>query len=91
MVLKAGHKGSITEKLDSGQEFIEVVASDGPVQNNKSILMKFVIGTIDERGKRTITATPEIIARNGETATYESASANQKSLSIKVTAVKTTL
>jgi type II secretory pathway component GspD/PulD (secretin) len=68
MIVEAGKSGTITQEANNKKSFIEVVANEGQMQNNEGILMKFVIGTIDNNGKKTITSRPEIFARENEKA-----------------------
>lgn len=58
----AGEKASITQKTDTEETFIDVVATEGQgeIKGNKAILMKFIVGTI-ENGERKILAQPQIM------------------------------
>lgn len=63
IIIKAGELGTIIQKTDSEETFIEVVATEGEVQNHKSIMMKFTIGYIGKNGERTIVSKPKILAK----------------------------
>jgi type II secretory pathway component GspD/PulD (secretin) len=69
VIALAGEKASVTQRLEKSKNgtFIEVVATEDQGEF-KGILMKFVVGTIDRDGKKTILATPSIIATENEKA-----------------------
>ena len=68
LMTKAGQKATVTQKTDSGQTFIEVVANEGIKKGNRGVLMKFVVGMISKSGKRTILSRPQILARENQPA-----------------------
>lgn len=68
IIVKEGETATVTQKTDSEESFIEVVAIEGTVQNHNSIMMKFVVGTISKNGERTIVSKPQILARENEPA-----------------------
>lgn len=93
MIVKAGEPGSITQNTGSQARFIEVVASEGSIQNHQGILMKFAIGSIGKNGERTIAATPQILAKEGEPASLTQTDTNSgaEQLSLLVVVKKTPL
>lgn len=68
MIVKAGEMATINQKTESEESFVEVVATEGEVQNNKGILMKFTVGYIGKNGERTVVAHPQILALENEKA-----------------------
>lgn len=68
VIVKAGETATVTQKTDTEETFIEVVATEGEIQNNKGILMKMVVGTISSDGQRTIVSRPQILAKENEQA-----------------------
>lgn len=68
VIVKAGETATITQKTDTEESFIEVVATEGEVQNHKGIVMKFTVGTISKNGQRTIVSKPQILAMENEKA-----------------------
>lgn len=68
IVVKENQTGSITQKTDTEENFIEVTASEGQVGKNKGILMKFTIGSVLKNGQRTILSEPQILAKENEPA-----------------------
>lgn len=63
IIVKAGEVAMITQKTDSEESFVEVVATEGEVQNHKGIMMKFIIGTIGKNGERIVVSKPQILAK----------------------------
>lgn len=68
VIVKAGETATITQKTDTEESFIEVVATEGEVQNHKGIIMNFTVGTIGKSGERTIISRPQILAKENEQA-----------------------
>jgi hypothetical protein len=58
-------KVQVTEGTDKEQTFVEVVARE---EKAGQVAMEFEVGTINAKGKRTVTARPKIIANEGQTA-----------------------
>ncbi|WP_374076478.1 hypothetical protein [Bdellovibrio bacteriovorus] len=92
ILVKDGQNGSITEETQDGTTFIDVVATEGQIQNQKGILMKFVVGFIGKDGKRTITARPEVLAKENSPAQITVGGNNGKeSLSMSIVVQRKTL
>ncbi len=68
VLVKAGETATITQKTETEESFIEVVVTEGSVQNHKGILMNFVVGVIGKNGERTIKAKPQVLAKENELA-----------------------
>lgn len=68
VVTPEGEAAMLTLKTEGEGSFIEVVASEGEIQGSKGILMKFVVGVIDEDGQRTILSKPQLLAQENEKA-----------------------
>jgi type II secretory pathway component GspD/PulD (secretin) len=68
VLVKAGQTATVTEKMDTDETFIEVMAVEGQIENNKGILMDFTIGRIGTDGKRTVLSKPHILAMENEQA-----------------------
>lgn len=83
-IVKEGLKASMTQKNESQESFIEVIATEGTIQNNKGILMTFVVGTIDRNGQKIVTAQPQILAKENVPAkiTVGTKDGNQLSMSV---------
>jgi hypothetical protein len=70
IILNEGSSATISEETDaSGPErgFIELLLQEE--QPDKSVLMKFALGTVNEKGERTIYARPQVIAAEGKAST----------------------
>ncbi len=93
VIAKEGKPATITQENSSNGHFIEVIATEGSIQNHKGILMKFVVGTIGKNGERTIISRPQVVAKEGEPAkiTQSDSKNGAEYLSLSVTAKKTTL
>ena len=68
MIVKEGELATITEESLTEKSFIEVVATEGAIDQTKGILMKFSVGLIGKDGKKTISGTPQILAQEGQKA-----------------------
>ena len=92
VLVKPGETASVTQQSETDNSFIEVVATEGTLQNHSGILMKFVVGTIDKDGKRTIVSHPEILAKENEPATITVGQKNgsPEELSLSVVAERKT-
>lgn len=55
--VKEGETATMITKKGSQESFMEVT----PVKSDKGVHMKFVLGTIDENGERSVISTPEVI------------------------------
>jgi Flp pilus assembly secretin CpaC len=92
MTVIAGKTGTFIQKTGSTETFIDVIATEGAVQDHKGILLKFVVGTIEKNGNRTVLYTPELLATENKTATFTTAGKNRaNSLSLSVTPQRKTL
>lgn len=60
LIVKEGQKALIQQGDKNQTTFIEVVAIEEKSVEDKSILMKFVIGTIEKDGSRKVISTPQI-------------------------------
>lgn len=91
MTVKAGEVATITQKTETEESFIEVVATDEPIENHSGILMKFVVGVIGKNGMRTIKAKPQIVANESEPAQITIGEKNGDEVSLSVVANRTSL
>ena len=66
--LKEGSTGTITQKIEMGDCFIEVVPSESTVKNHPGILMKFTIGTIGKNGVRTVISKARALLKENDPA-----------------------
>lgn len=90
MIVQEGVAGTIEQETSTEKTFIEVVATEGTVKNNKGILMKFTVGYIEKDGTRTIVSKPQILAKENETAQITVGDNKGKDLSLSVIAQRTT-
>lgn len=91
IIVKAGEKGTINQKTDTEESFIEVVATEGQVQNNKGIMMNFTVGYIGKNGERTIVSKPQILAKENEPAQITVGEKDGTELSLSVVAKRKSL
>jgi type II secretory pathway component HofQ len=93
VVVNEGEPAIVTQDNGAKKLSIEVVATEGSIQNHQGIMMRFAISTIGENGERTVIARPQILAKEGEPAkiTQSDSKSGSEQLSISVTAHKTTL
>jgi type II secretory pathway component GspD/PulD (secretin) len=68
IIVKEGETGSITQDGADGKTYIEVVATEGSIENHKGILMNFVVAKIGADGKKQILGKPRILAKENERA-----------------------
>ena len=68
VITKAGETATVTQNTAPEKTFIEVIANEGEIQGHKGILIKFVVGTIDKNGKKTILSTPEVLTSENKLA-----------------------
>lgn len=90
LIVKEGEAGLIVQKTDTEESFIEVVATEGAIQNNTGILMKFVVGVIAPDGTRTVLSKPRILAMENQQITVGNEN-GQESISLSVIAKRTSL
>lgn len=84
MITLEGEKAEISQKNDEQEPFVEVIASEA---ENSGIRMKFQIGYLLPGGMKKITASPTIVAKEGEPAKVEmSDSKGKNQLALSVTA-----
>lgn len=93
VIVKEGETAAITQKMDSGESFIEVVATEASVKNHKGIMMKFAVGTIGKNGERIITSRPQVFAKENESAqiTVSEKNSSAERLSLSVVAKRKSL
>ncbi|MFV8250539.1 hypothetical protein [Bdellovibrio bacteriovorus] len=90
IIVKAGETATITQKTNTEETFIEVVATEGEIQNNKGILMNLVVGTIGRDGKRTVISKPQILTKENSPASIQ-VSGKDGEVSLSVVAKRRTL
>jgi hypothetical protein len=92
-IVEAGKPATIIQKKDGVESFIEVIASEGELQGRKGILMDFEIGYIGKNGKREVVSKAKILAKEKEpaTITIHDGKTHKETLSLSVTATKTSL
>ncbi len=86
VIVKAGETATVTQKTDTEESFIEVVATEGSIQNHEGILMNFVVGVIGKNGERTIKAKPQVLAKENEPALITVGEKNGEEVSLSVVA-----
>lgn len=91
LIVKAGETASISQKTDTEESFIEVVATEGSIQNHQGILMNFIVGVIDQNGQRVIKAKPQILANENEAAQITVGENNGDEISLSVVATRKSL
>lgn len=84
VVVKAGDTATITQKTDTEESFIDVVATEGSIQNHKGILMNFIVGVMDKNGQRVIKAKPQVLANENEPAQITVTENNGDKVSLSV-------
>ncbi len=84
LIVMAGEAATITQKTEMEWFSIDVIATEGSIQNQTGILMKFVIGIIRKNGEPMIRVQPQILAKENELAqvTVSGQDGNEVSLSI---------
>jgi hypothetical protein len=89
IVTKPNELASINQKLQGDKDIlIEMTASDYHSKDPKNgIMMKFTVSRLDE-GKRTVLATPQIVALPGEEAMIEIGKAKAETVKVKVLATR---
>ncbi len=68
IITRGNETASISQKTDTEESFIDVIATEGEIDGNKGILMNFVVGLIGKDGKRKILSNPRILTRENEKA-----------------------
>lgn len=91
IIVKAGEMGSISQKTDTEESFIEVVATEGQFQNHKGIMMNFTVGYIGKNGERTVVSKPQILAKENEPALITVGEKDGTELSLSVVAKRKSL
>lgn len=86
LIVKAGETATITQKTQTEESFIEVIATEGSIQNHQGILMNFIVGVIDHNGQRVIKAKPRILAKENEAAQITVGGNNGDEVSLSVVA-----
>jgi type II secretory pathway component GspD/PulD (secretin) len=89
--VQANHMATVSQKDGNRETFIDVTASEGKVQGHEGILMKFVIGTMDQNGKRTVVSEPSLLVKENSPATLSVKGKELgQALKLSVTAKRTT-
>lgn len=92
IIVKKGLKASIESQTPNDGNFIEVIANEGSIQNHKGILMDFLVGSIDQNGKRTVVSTLQVLANENEKAQITVGNENGKEgLTLSVIATRKNL
>lgn len=91
ITVKAGEMKSIRQKTDTQESFIEVVATEGQVKNNKGIMMNFTVGYIGKNGERKVISKPQILAKENEPALITVGEKDGTELSLSVVAKRKSL
>jgi type II secretory pathway component HofQ len=91
ILVKAGEMGTIVQKNDAEESFVEVIATEGTINNHSGILMNFNIGFIDKNGKRNISSSPQILATENKPAQITVGEKNGTVMSLSVVAHRRTL
>ncbi|WP_041577106.1 hypothetical protein [Bdellovibrio bacteriovorus] len=83
-IVKAGETTTIAQETDTEEGFIEALVSEGSIQNNKGILMKFVVGVVDKNGKRVNKVKLQVLAKENVPAqiTFTTNNGDEASLSV---------
>lgn len=91
VIVKAGEMATVNQKKDTQESFIEVIATEGKVQNNKGIMMNFTVGYIGKNGERIIVSKPQILAKENEPALITVGEKDGTELSLSVIAQRKSL
>ncbi len=91
LIVKAGEKATINQNTNGIENFIEVVATEGSIQNHKGILMNFVVGVIGKNGERIIKSTPQILAKENQAAQITVGENSTETVSLTVIAKRKAL
>ncbi len=86
VIVKAGEKATITQRVDSQESFIEVVATESEAKNAPGIMMKFIVGYIQKNGDRTIISQPQILTNENFPSTMTVGKIGEEQLSLTVQA-----
>ena len=89
--VREGEMAGITHTKDSAVTFIDVVASEGETRGHQAILMKFVVGKI-ENGVKTIVSKPQVWVKENSPAkiSYRKPGTDTDDFSLSVTAQRKT-
>jgi hypothetical protein len=88
LIVRAGETAYISQKTDTEETFIEVVADEGSIQNHQGILMNFTVGIIDQNGQRVIKATPQILSKENEASQIRVGKSSSDEISLSVVATR---
>lgn len=66
ILVQSGKKGTVSQKTENEEPFIEVLASEIKHQGQNRLLMNFTLGYIQKNGKRTIVSQPKMMTRENE-------------------------
>lgn len=68
MLVREGAVATISQKTNTEVSFIEVITAQEVRENEPVILMKFTVGTMDQAGRRTVIAKPQVLAHENSPA-----------------------
>ncbi|WP_041577183.1 hypothetical protein [Bdellovibrio bacteriovorus] len=91
LAVKVGEPATISQKIDTEESFIEVVVTEGSIQNRKGILMSFVVGVVDQSGQRVIKSKPQVLSKENESAQITVGESNGDEVSLSVVANRRSL
>jgi hypothetical protein len=86
LTVREGEKATITHLNDNRRNFIDVTTTKSTVAGHPGILMKFNIGTRAENGKKTILASPQIIANDDSVSKITQGDKGKEIISLSVVA-----
>ena len=91
IVVQEGKVETLTQESGDNKTFFEIVASEGEIQGNRGILLKFKIGLIKNDGSRTIISQPQILAKSGKEAHITVGQDDKEEMTLKVIATRKNL
>ncbi len=68
LAVQEGVKGSITQASESGENMIEVIATESMQDDTKGILLEAIVSAKDGQGKRVVLSKPKILTIENEQA-----------------------
>mgnify|MGYP001236614433 CR=1 FL=1 len=88
VAVEEGKMGSVVSENEKERTFFEVVATEGEIEGNKGILMKFKVGHLEKDGSRKIISHPIILAKAGEEALISVGQKGKPEMNLKVIATR---
>ena len=64
LIVRRGERATLVQTTRAGSQSIEVIATEGTVEEHPGILLQFSISSVDHRG-HSVVAHPQILARAG--------------------------